>query len=195
MILDFFLGLAGLVVPGLLPEDVDAAMAGGVPIHAEAFTDAAGFTCGKGAGVILIWRPIADVWATLTSYEDRVEYIPRLKKLKVLERAPGRARVWQEVDATVTTARYTAWYELDEKAHVIHWKLDPSAGDNTLRDVDGEYTMVAVDEGRTLLSYRSTVGTALHVPRAIQAYMTRKSLPDLLGNIKKRVESGGKWKR
>ena len=200
MIAGWLLGLAGVLLPGVaLPgvaaTDIDAAMAGSVPIHAEAFADAGGFTAGKGAGVILIWRPISDVWATLAHYEDRAEYIPRLKKLKVLEQQPGRVRVWQEVDATVTTARFTAWYELDEKAHVIRWKLDPSATDNTLRDVDGAYTMVAVDDRRTLLSYRSTIGTALHVPRAIQAYMTRKSLPELLGNIKKRVESGGTWKR
>ncbi|MEO6952067.1 MAG: SRPBCC family protein [Polyangia bacterium] len=189
------LGLAGMVVPEIAPADVDAAMAGGVPIHAEAFTDSAGYTGGKGTGVILIWRPLADVWATLTRYDDRVEYIPRVKKLKVLGQQGNRVHVWQEIDAAVTTARFTAWYELDEKAHVIHWKLDPAAGDNTLRDVDGDYTLVAVDANRTLLSYQSTIDTAFHVPRAIQAYMTRKSLPELLGNIKKRVESGGKWKR
>ena len=195
MIVELLLGLAGLVVPGVLEADIDAAMQGKVPVHAEAFADAEGFTGGKSSGVILIWRPVADVWATLSHYDDRAEYVPRVKKVKVLEHPPGRVHVWQEIDATVATARYTAWYELDEKAHVIRWKLDRAAADNTLRDTEGDYTMVAVDAGRTLLSYHSTIDTQLHVPRAIQAYMTRKSVPALLGNIKKRVESSGTWKQ
>jgi hypothetical protein len=184
-----------LTVAGLDPKDVEAAMSGQLPVQADAFVGISGGTAGRGQGAVLIWRPIADVWATLTRFVDRPEYIPRLKKLKVLEQQPNRIRLWQEIDATVTTARYTAWYDLDAATHTIHWKLDPSAGDNTVKAVEGEYAMVAVDERRTLLVYRTTVDAGLHVPKGIQRYMTKRSVPDLLRNIKRRVESGGTWKQ
>ena len=184
-----------LVVAGLDPPEVDRAMNGGIPIRADAFKGASGGTAGRGQGAILIWRPIADVFATLARFDNRTEYIPRVKKIAVLEQQPNRVHVWQEIDATVTTARYTAWYELDPVAHVIRWKLDPNAGDNTLKAVEGDYTMIPVDAGRTILIYHTLVDSGLHVPKAIQAYMTKKSLPELLRNIKNRVESGGTWKR
>ena len=184
-----------LAVAGLDAKDVEAAMAGQVPVHAEAFAGASGGTAGRGQASILVWRPLADVWTTLTRFEDRAEYIPRVKRLRVVERAPDRVLIWQEIDATVTTARYTAWYELDAAAHVIRWKLDPRASDNTVKAVEGDYTMVAVDERRTLLIYRTMIDAGLHVPQAIQRYMTKRSMPELLRNIKKRVESGGTWKR
>jgi hypothetical protein len=187
--------MAALVIAGLDPQEVELALQGGIPIRADAFKGASGGTAGRGQGAILVWRPVADVFATLSHFDDRTEYIPRVKKVVVLEQRPERVHVWQEIDATVTTARYTAWYELDAAAHVIRWKLDTNAGDNTLKGVEGDYTMIPVDAGRTILIYRAVIDSGLHVPRSIQAYMTKKSLPELLRNIKNRVESGGTWKR
>ena len=119
--------------------------------------------------------------------------IPRLKKVAILERAPtgDRLRVWQEIDATVTTARYTAWVQLDSASHAITWKIDTSAKDSTLKDVDGGYQMFEVAPGRTLLVYRSYVDTGLHISRRIQEWIARRAIPDLLRAIKRRVESGG----
>jgi hypothetical protein len=182
-------------VPGLSDAEIAAARAGKVPTRTDSFVNARGKSAGRGVGAIVIERPVADVFATLSRYEDRAEYIPRLKSCVVLERQGDRLRVRQEIDATVTTARYTAWYHLDEGAHAIDWKIDPSAQDNTIADVEGDYRMVALEPGRTLLVYRSYVDSGLKVPRSIQSYMARRSIPDLLGAIKKRVESGGTWKK
>jgi hypothetical protein len=121
--------------------------------------------------------------------------VPRLKSVRVLERQGDRLRVHQEIDATVTTARYTAWYQVDPVAHSIHWSIDAGARDNTVRDVDGDYRAAELAPGRTLLVYRTYVDSGLHVPQSIQSYMQRRSIPDLLRAIKRRVESGGTWKK
>jgi hypothetical protein len=185
----------GAVLPDITDSELRQTLAGDVPTRTESFTNERGKTAGRGWGAIVIERPIADVWATLSHYEDRAEYVPRLRAVTVLEHQPGRARVRQEVDATVTTARYTAWFILDEAAHRISWSLDKTATDNTVAEVDGDYRMAALDAGRTLLVYRAYVDSGLRVPESISSFMQKRSIPDLLRAIKRRVESGGTWKK
>jgi uncharacterized membrane protein len=184
-----------LAFGGLTDAETNDALAGKVPTRSESFVNARGKSVGRGLGAIVIERPVADVWATLSRYEDRAEYIPRLKSVAVLERQPGRLRVRQEIDATVTTARFTAWFNFDQTTNTISWSLDKSAPDNTITETEGEYRMTTVAPGRTLLLYRTYVDSGLKVPQSIQSYMQRRSIPDLLRNIKKRVESGGTWKK
>jgi uncharacterized membrane protein len=186
---------AALAFGGLTDAEMRDLLAGEVPVRSESFTNERGKSAGRGLGAIIIERPVEEVWAILSRYEDRADYIPRLKSVTVLEKQPGRLRVRQEIDATVTTARFTAWFVLDEAAHVISWNLDKSATDNTIVEAQGEYRMTELSPGRTVLVYRTYVDSGLKVPQSIQLYMQRHSLPDLLRNIKKRVESGGTWKR
>jgi carbon monoxide dehydrogenase subunit G len=187
--------VATVAVAGLSDAEMRDAVAGKVPTRTEAFTNANGKSAGRGLGAIVIERPIGEVWATVARYDDRAEYIPRIKSVTILERQPGRQRVRQEIDATVTTARYTAWYRFDEATHTVSWMLDKSAGDNTVADVEGDYRLSELGPGRTLLVYRTYVDSGLKVPQSIQSYMQRRSIPDFLRAIKKRVESGGTWKK
>lgn len=186
---------AAVALAGLSDAEMRDVVAGKVPIRSEAFTSASGKSAGRGLGAIVVERPIGEVWATLARYDDRAEYIPRLKSVEILERQPGRLRVRQEIDATVTTARYTAWYRFDEPTHTISWTLDKSATGNTVAEVEGDYRLSELAPGRTLLVYRTFVDSGLKVPQSIQSYMQRRSMPDLLRAIKKRVESGGTWKK
>jgi carbon monoxide dehydrogenase subunit G len=169
--------------------------AGKVVTHTEAFTTASGKSAGRGLGATIIERPIGDVWATLAHFEDRAEYIPRIESVQILERQADRLRVRQEIDATVTTARYTAWYRLDAVAHTISWTLDTSARDNTVAAVEGDYRLSELQPGRTLLVYRTFVDSGLKVPQSIQSFMQRRAIPDFLRAIKRRVESGGTYKK
>jgi carbon monoxide dehydrogenase subunit G len=190
-----WLSLVTASLAGLSDAELATAMNGKPAVRAEAFMSAAGKDAGRGVGAIVIDRPLADVWATLTRYDDRTEYMPRIKKVTVYEQTPYSVHVKQEVDASVTTSRYTAFVGLDTTHHVIHWQLDRGATDNTLADVDGDYHLFEVTPQRTLVVYRSYVDTGLKVPKSIQLYIARKSIPDLMTSIKSRIESGGTWKR
>ena len=180
-------------VAGLTHDEVAAALRGEAPARTEAFTTATGKSAGRGVGAIAIERPLAAVWATLSKYEDRAEYIPRLEHVTVLDKQPSMVHARMEVDASVTTARYTAFFKLDDKAHVIHWSMDHAALDNTIADVDGEYCLFEISPSRTLVVYRTYVDAGRSVPSFVQGYMTRRSLPNLLHAVKSRVESGGRY--
>jgi uncharacterized membrane protein len=180
---------------GISDAEMKTLSKGDVPTRAETFTNAQGKSVGRGWGAIVIDRSIGEVWKTMARMDDRAEYAPRLKSLKVLERQGDRWRVLQDIDATITTAHYTAWYRVDDAEHTIHWTLDRAAPDNTLKDIEGDYLVAELAPGRTILVYRTYVDSGLHVPQMIQKYMTRKSIPELLRAIKKRVESGGTWRK
>ena len=180
---------------GLTEPELAAALRGQVPSHTETFTAPSGKGSGRGVGAIVIEKPIADVWATMIRYEDRAEYQPRVEKVWVLEKLPDQLKVRMQLDASVTTIRYTAIYKLDHSAHTIHWLLDKSATDNTVADIDGNYQLAEISPERTLVVYRSWVDSGRSVPRFIQDYVARRSIPDLLRALKKRVESGGVWKK
>jgi hypothetical protein len=174
----------------LTAQELRALRAGEVPTRMESHSNR-----GRGWGAILIERPVREVWATLARWDDRAEYVPRLERLEVLATEPGRALVRQWADASIRTVITTCWYELDEAGSSIRWKLDETAPDNTPADVEGDYRMAELEPGRSLLVYRAHVDTGMRIPRAVQAFMQRRAIPDLLGAVKKRVESGGRWKK
>lgn len=189
----FFAIVASTV--GLTDPELATALRGEVPVRTETFTAPTGKASGRGLGAIVIDRPLADVWAVMTRYEDKAEYQPRVDRVWVLDKQPDRLHVRMQVDATVTTVRYTAYFQLDHAAHTVHWTLDKAAPDNTVADIDGGYQLLEVTPTRTLVVYRTWVDSGRSVPRAIQDYMARKSIPNLLEAVKKRVESGGTWRK
>jgi carbon monoxide dehydrogenase subunit G len=180
---------------GLSDVDLQKALAGEVPARSESFTSPSGKAAGRGLGAIVIARPLRDVWSTLARFEDRPEYVPRLKAIQVLEREPQRVRVLQIVDAGLTSARTTLWFSLDEAERCISWQLDKSAKDNSVVEVTGDYRMLECAPERTLLAYRAHIDTGLRIPLVVQQHLQKRAVPELLRAIKSRVESGGTWKR
>lgn len=180
---------------GLTDAELAAALRGEVPVRTETFTAPSGKASGRGVGAIVIDRPLAEVWAVVSRYEDKAEYQPRVEKVWVLEKSPEQVKVKMQINASVTTAYYTAIYKLDPVAYTVRWTLDKTAPGNTVADIDGGYNLAAVSPTSTLVVYRAWVDTGRAVPRFIQDYMARRSVPNLLRAIKKRVESGGTWRR
>lgn len=188
------LAFAGAVVD-LSAAELASAQRGAIPVRTETFNQPSGKAAGRGMGAVVVDRPLPEVWAVLTRFEDKAEYMPRLKSVTVLERQPGRLRVRMVVDASVLTTRYTAWYTMDQAAWTLSWNLDASAPDNGIIGAQGAYRLQSLGPQRTLVLYHGFVDSGRKVPRFIQDYMTRKSIPDVLRAIKSRVESDGRWRR
>ena len=193
MLVQFVLLLAAAT--GLSDGDFANALKGEIPVRSESFVTPSGKSAGRGVGAIVVDKPIGEVWSTLSRYEDKAEYQPRVESVTVLDKTPARVHAKFVIDATVTTARYTGFFDLDEKGHSIHWSLDPSASDNTVLEIDGEYRMFELEPSKTLIVYRTYVDSGRMISSSIQGYMTRKAIPNLLKAVKKRIESGGTWKK
>ncbi len=179
----------------LSQTELASALAGEVPVRYEAFTTREGRAAGRGVGAILIARPAADVWAVVSRYDDRAEYIARLRKVTVREKTVDALRCTMEVDFPLKTLRYTAWYRLDPERLRVSWKLDASAPDNDVRDVEGDWRVYEAGPSRALLVYRTYVDLGRLVPGFARRKIATRSIPDLLRGIRMRVESGGTWRK
>jgi uncharacterized membrane protein len=87
--------ILGLLAPivGLTQPEVEVALRGQVPVRIEPFARPDGKTAGRGIGAITIDRPMGEVWTTLIRFEDKAEYMPRIKSAEVLEKTRERLRV------------------------------------------------------------------------------------------------------
>ena len=180
---------------GLTEPELQKALRGDVPVRSETVTAPSGKASGRGVGAIVIDRPLDEVWQTVIRYEDKAEYQPRVEKVWVLDKQPNYLRVRMQVDASVTTARYTAHFELNPEEHSVHWRLDKTATDNTIADCEGNYRLTEISPTRTLVVYRNWIDSGRSIPRFIQDYMARRSIPTMLRAVKKRIESGGTWRK
>src|SRR3569832_723029 len=146
-------------VPELTEAELATALGGQVAVRIEHFARTDGKAAGRGVGAIVVERPAAEVYATLARFEDKAEYVPRLKSITVLEQSPERVLARLVADASVTTARYTMAFRLDEPGRVVSWKLDKAAPDNSIADAEGEYRVHEITPARSLVTYRSYVDT------------------------------------
>src|SRR4051794_22039092 len=94
------LTLLALLAPvaGLTQAEVDAALRGQVPVRIEPFARPDGKMAGRGIGAITVERPLSEVWGIVAHFEDKAEYMPRLKTVTILEQTPERLRVKMVVD-------------------------------------------------------------------------------------------------
>lgn len=183
---------------GLLSEEELAkALAGETPVRSETFTATSGKSTGRGLGAIVVDKPASAAFAVLSRYEDKAEYMPRLDRVTVHEKTPTSVRATMEIDASLTTVKYTGLFSFDPEKLTISWVLDPATPEEQqgIDETEGGWHIFPLSESRTLLVYWAFVDSGRAVPKFIQRQMSVRSIPDLLRNVKSRIESDGTWKK
>jgi hypothetical protein len=93
----------------------------------------------------------------------------------------------------VVKVEYTVLCTIDRKNRRVDFQLDPEYK-HDLEDTAGYFLFEPVDDKTTLFTYAATkVQPRLKVPFSIQNYLTARDLPDVVANVKMRIESGGTW--
>lgn len=148
---------------------------------------------GHGESYALIDASVEQSWKIFCEFDKHHLYFPRKKKSEVVKRWDNKALVYKEFDFYVTTIEYTILYTLDTKNHRLDFKLDKDYK-HDIEDAAGYFLFEKLGEKRTLVTYAATkVETGVKVPGFIQEYITSRDLPAVVMNVKKRIESGGKW--
>jgi len=152
-----------------------------------------GETRGHGESAAIINKPIDQCWKILLEYDKMHLYFPRKTKSEVVEKEGNRVAVYKEFSFYVTSIKYTMDYFVDADAHRIDYKINKKYPSD-IKDTEGIFLFEKVDEKRTLFTYAVLkLDTGVKVPGFIQEYITSKDLPAVVLNVKKRIESGGKW--
>jgi ribosome-associated toxin RatA of RatAB toxin-antitoxin module len=181
-------------VAGLSPKEMESLNKGEVVVQTEVYTNAEGKRAAKGKAFAVVNAPPEQLWATITDYPKFSEFMPRLKRITVLQKGEGTLKVRQEVSVPLNTVSYTLDLKFIADARRMEWTIDKAAK-NDIQDTFGSWEFVAYGEGKSLIRYTIAVDTGLFVPKFLEDYLVKKDLPEVLAAFRRRTESGGKWKK
>lgn len=142
----------------------------------------------------LVFEPaVAESYATLAHPEHEDEYLEECDEAELIQRADGRDTVEYRISVLLSTIRYRVNHTYTPGEHRFSWTLDP-AFDNDLALVEGEWRLYAW-EGKTLARFATRVDVSKLVPDFIQRRLARRDVPRSLAAVRKRVNSGGTWRK
>jgi len=166
----------------------------GKPIYRfQKSADAEGKYSGYGQCWAIINSPIDTCFKIFLEFEKQYQYYPRKTKSEVVNRKPNQVWLLNVFDFYLAEISYTVLYTIDPNRYRIEFQLDQNYPHN-LNDTSGFFWFEKMDDQKTLFTYAAVkVDTGLKVPSFIQQYLTSRDLPAVAENVKKRIESGGKW--
>lgn len=139
---------------------------------------------------VVIKAPPQAVFDTLKDVERFPEFFPFVESARILERRENSLRVEyyahyaRFVDLKSVTER--SW---DEPRHVTS-----STPSGLLRGSTATWTLVPHPDG-TDLHYRNSVNVTIPVPGYVASFLVNRGLPEMLENLKRRIESGNRWRK
>jgi len=157
--------------------------------------NADGTTGGYARSLILINAPIKECWKIFCEFDKHHLYFPRQKGTVVIESSKTQALIQKIFEFYVLEISYYIKYTIDHEKHRINYDLDKSRP-HDLEETSGFFRFEKKDDKTTLFIYAVTkVETGLKVPGFIQNYITSRDLPNVAEHVKRRIESGGTWKK
>ncbi len=81
----------------------------------------------------------------------------------------------------------------DWEGNRIWWELDPDF-DNGLEVVQGFWELFEIDDRNTLGRFGTKVDVAASLPSWVQDVVTRKKVPAAMKNVKRWVDTDGKYR-
>ena len=181
------------------PENQKKLLAGEAIFEHVISKDPDGKDEGHGRGAVLINRPVEECFRVFLDLDQQYKYFPRMTVSRVLGREGNRVRMYKELDFTIFTAKYTHFITIVPEDFRVDFITDPK-GENSFKLSAGFFRFVKVDAKTSLLFYEMTrLEIGLKVPGFIRTYaythLSARDLPPIVTNIKKRIESGGRWEK
>ena len=150
---------------------------------------------GGGQCSIIINAPIEKCFQLLSNIENQVHYVPYKKKSKLVSETKGKLLIDNEYKIYGTTIKYHSIFTIYKNNYRIEWEIDKSKP-HDLADISCFYQLEMIDGKTTLLTYGATkFDVGISVPEFIKNYLLGKTLPTMAINIKKYIESDGKWRQ
>ena len=125
---------------------------------------------------VVIEGPIAEVAARLMDVANYPDWLASVKKVEVAESdSEGRAtKATLSIDAGVMKDRATLVYDYSAAPAEISFSLDEA---DLMTTMDGKYTLKALDDDSTQVTYELAVEVSMPIPRMMIA-KTEKSTID-----------------
>lgn len=144
--------------------------------------------------LVVVNKPVADVWPVISGYEKLPEFIPRLILSEKYAEKDGKIGIRQCLKVLWKKVNYHVLQTEDAANHVLMFDLDKSQK-NDIAETSGRWELHAQGDDKCLAVYTLALDTGMPVPRFIQNMLLNQDLPATMNAVKKRAESGGTYKK
>lgn len=134
-----------------------------------------------------VTAPLAEVAAKLSAIAAYPEWLTSIKKVEVSE-SDSEGRVTKadvSIDAGVMKDRATLSYDWSKAPGEISFSLDDA---DLMTAMDGRYTLKALDEDTTLVTYELGVELSLPVPRMMISKTEKSTIDQALKELQAQFE-------
>jgi ribosome-associated toxin RatA of RatAB toxin-antitoxin module len=140
----------------------------------------------KSTSTVIIDASIADVQAVLFDIATYPEWLSSIKKAEVIESdGEGRAlKAKLSIDAGMMKDRVTLDYDWSAAPACLSFTMDEA---DLLTQMDGTYTLKAIDEDSTQVTYELTVAVSLPVPSMMITKAQQQTIDAALKELAARV--------
>jgi hypothetical protein len=138
--------------------------------------------------LISIDAPIADVQKALFELDKYPEWSAQIKSAEALARDDqGRiTKVKMSIDAGMMKDRPTLDYDWSQAPNKLSFSLDEA---DLLASMDGVYTITAIDEDTTEVTYELGVSLSMNVPAMMRQKAEKATIDAALAQLKSHLEA------
>jgi ribosome-associated toxin RatA of RatAB toxin-antitoxin module len=140
----------------------------------------------KSVSTVIIDAPLADVQAALFEIAAYPEWLTSIKKAEVIER-DGENRVLKAklaIDAGMMKDRVTLDYDWSAAPASLSFSMDEA---DLLTQMDGTYSLRAIDADSTEVTYELTVAVGMPVPAMMITKAQKQTIDAALKELAERV--------
>lgn len=150
---------------------------------------------GHGQAYVIVNKPVEVCWSIMTDFDRKKEYYPRVVVSQVVKREENRAWVREVLDFGIANIEYVMVQNMDPEKRRVNYFLDP-VYKHDLKDSHGFWYWEKINDTSSLLTYAVTkADVGIPVPEFIVKALSSRDLPGIAENLKKRIESNGKWRK
>ncbi|MFC1890036.1 hypothetical protein ACFL4G_09780 [Thermodesulfobacteriota bacterium] len=134
-------------------------------------------------------------WELFTQFEKHNEFLPKQTDSIVVEEKSRSVFVLKKFIIFGRNVDYVIHYRIDAEGHRIDYELDRSRP-HDIEDAAGYFLFEEISPDACLMAYGITrLDTGMPVPGLLQRLLQKRDLPGVVENVKKRIESGGRWQK
>ncbi|HVO25894.1 MAG TPA: SRPBCC family protein [Candidatus Margulisiibacteriota bacterium] len=135
----------------------------------------------------IIPYPPAEVWSVVTDFESRPRFVPGNKEVQIVRRDGNRLWIAEHLRVLLINVRFVVISTLEPEQGRVTWVLDRDAP-HDIADTTGSWTVVPLAGGQeTLVRYRTWIDSGRSVPRFVEDFLTKRSLPKIVEGIRSEV--------
>ncbi len=136
----------------------------------------------------IIPYPPAQVWSVVTDFESRPKFVPGAKAVRILRSEGNRLWVEQHLRILLVHVRFVVISTVEPELGSVTWILDRTA-DNDIADTTGSWTVLPLRDGlETLVRYRTRIDSGRSVPRFVEDFLAKRSLPKIVDGMRTEVQ-------